>query len=118
MASRVSLLICLGGLLLVVASLVWPHLIGGRQAWSQEEAAAHSRAMVKLHGFTLKRDRGPADATTEEDAELAAARKEFTRGQRALDAARDRGQTTATIFRWLGIFGVLGGGAAYLVGRR
>ena len=118
MAARLSLLICLVGLLLVIASFVWPHLIGGRQAWTREEAAGHSRAMVKLHGLTVKHVRGPADGKVEEDAELAAARQEFARGQRALDAARDRGQTTASIFRWLGIFAVLGGGAAYLVGRR
>ena len=118
MSARISLLICLVGALLVVVSVAWPHLVGGRQAWSQEDAAEHSRAMVKLHGLTLQDAHGDARGKAARDAELAAARKDFERGQQALDNAHSRGQTTATLFRWLGILGVLGGGAAYLSGRR
>ena len=118
MPSRVSLLICLVGAALVVVSFAWPHLVGGRQAWSQEDAAEHSRAMVKLHELTLQDAHGHARGKAAGDAELAAARKDFERGQQALDNAHRRGQTTAILFRWLGILGVLGGGTAYLMGRR
>lgn len=118
MAARLSLLICLVGALLVVVSVAWPHLVGGRQAWSQEDAAEHSRAMVKLHGLTLQDAHDDARGKAAGDAELAAARKDFERGRESLDNAHSRGQTTASVFRWLGILAVLGGGAAYLMGRR
>ncbi len=116
------------GAFLVLASFVWPPLVGGRRAYTEEDAKEYQQASMNLHaqqhthGATdARKMRGPngeRDGHAQpNEADLKAAQERFAEVQEQRDAALTRGQGTAAVFRWLGILFAAGGGIAFFVNR-
>jgi len=122
-----SLGLVAAGVLLVVLSFLLPGLVGGKTAWSDEQAEVYSQATSKMHQLGHERnpnaharEHGNAPHATEHDAQQSAAKfeeaKEHVEQLNAeLGRARTRGQTTAAWLQWIGALCVLLGGVGYYV---
>lgn len=131
------MLFILFGTALVLGSWVWPSLVGGRRAWSEEEAVQLQNSVNDLHqlrfeyGELLKNGTpnaptasqnplidGKANSSAKSDlattAEKIAAAEERNRGLNAkLEQAKSGGQGTAAAMQWVGIGAVLIGILGY-----
>ena len=124
---HVSLGSVAAGVLLVVLSFLLPSLVGGKRAWSDEQAKVYSEATSKMHQLGHERnpdaharEHGNATHAKERDAKQLAAEYEKARERVEqlnveLERARTRGQTTAAWLQWIGVVCVVGGGAGYYV---
>jgi len=124
---HVSLGFVAAGVLLVVLSFLLPSLVGGKRAWSEEQAQVYSEATSKVHQLGHERDpdahareHGKDPHAKEPDAKQLAA--EFEEAKQhveqlnvELERARTRGQTTALWLQWIGAVCVVLGGAGYYV---
>lgn len=111
---------CVCGLI----SLVFPSVVGGKAAYTEEDAVEYQEASLQLHNARAGQgpEENPDDAggaynpNAEPDehehghshertdaAEVKAAEERMAAIESKRDAAVTRGQTTATIFKWLGI---------------
>lgn len=118
---------CVFGLL----AMIWPNVVGGRQAYSDEDALEYQQASLELHNESHKHgppedepvNVDPADpahaghihsedhsAEVDEDA-LKAAEERMAAIEAKRNAAITRGSTTASVFKWLAIV-ALGAGIA------
>jgi hypothetical protein len=106
-----------GGIFLLVASFVWPSIVGGRRAWNDEMAQSYAIAAANYHDALHARAHG-GQAPDGAKPALTQAREDFEEQQSALHSAQTRGQLSATVCRWLGILGAASGFVILLLVRR
>ena len=126
MIFRLAVAIFLTGCLLIAISFVWPHLAGGRKTWTNDEAAQLAAVQTELHGlreqqgnlFLKQKGGDERSAIAQQTAEkLEAAEARYKGLSARLEAARDKGQTTAIILRWGGVALVAAGVAGIAAAR-
>ena len=94
------------GIVLVALSVAWPRLFTSRAVWTDDDAGQHAAAAADFHRQTVA---GPSASGA-----LAAARQKFDESKARLDAARNRGQTTANVLFWIGLVTALTGAFTFL----
>lgn len=131
--SRLPVLFIAIGVLLVAASLVWPYVVGGRRAWSEQDAEQYEQSRVELHSLReqfgkvlqgnssggtdgLTATSNPAGAPQQDAAgnaklrevtdRIAQAEERFKGLEAKLNKAQSDGYATAELMRWIGV-GVL-----------
>jgi len=120
---RLTRCLIAGGIALLVFSFVWPALVGGRRAYTEEDALEFQKASAELRQQILSghHHHDEDDSHAIGDSSLSdrqAAQERFERIQAKRDAAFSRGQTTAAWSRWLGILCLCGGVGIYAAQRR
>jgi hypothetical protein len=103
----------LAGLGLLAFAFVWPRLVGGQAAYSDEDAAEFQSAAANLHD-ALHRSTGLESKSDS----LEAAQERFRQAQAARDDAEVRGQTVAAVAKWAGATCLLVGLCLYVRLRR
>jgi hypothetical protein len=110
----------IAGVCLVAISFGWQSLVGGKRAWSDEQAKEHARLSGEGHHKMHERAEGPAGRHTEHPAKsgeesLEEIKERYQQSREELQQAQSRGATTALVFRWLGAVCTVIGGAGYFV---
>lgn len=115
------------GVVLILASLLWPLLFPTRGDWSDDQAKALSHASAKNHRLQFEaaetashshkhgpaKARDPALVRRERDA----AQEDLQRQLAELHAAQTAGQSTIRLLRWLGIAAAAAGAVGILIWR-
>jgi hypothetical protein len=109
MSARISIALVALGCVLVGFSFAVPSLLGGRNAWTDNEAADLADAQTMVHALRgeaaadfQKRHGDSSTASQQIAARLEAAETRYKHLNANLDAARTKGQSTALILRWSG----------------
>ena len=116
--SQIAIVLIAVGGVFGVMSLLWPAAVGGKRAYTQEDALEYQQTSLELHnqthangstddessGAVHDHEHGPKD-----DAALKAAQTRMDAIEATRDAAIHKGQSTAGVFKWLGILTVAGG---------
>ena len=98
------------GIFLIIVSMIWPWLFGGQAVWTDEDAQVLAAAAADLHRASENVQGEPAG--------LAAAEGRLAESEERLEAARNRGKTTASLLRWLGVALGLAGGIGFVALRK
>ncbi len=121
--SQIAIVLIAVGGVFGVMSLLWPAAVGGKRAYTQEDALEYQQASLELHNQTHAN--GPTDDESggsvyehehddhehgpKDDAALKAAQTRMDAIEATRDAAIHKGQSAAGVFKWLGILTVAGG---------
>ena len=116
--SQIAIVLIAVGGVFGVMSLLWPAAVGGKRAYTQEDALEYQQASLELHNQTHAN--GPTDDESggdghdhehgpKDDAALKAAQARMDAIEATRDAAIHKGQSAAGVFKWLGILTVAGG---------
>ena len=116
--SQIAIVLIAVGGVFGVMSLLWPAAVGGKRAYTQEDALEYQQASLELHNQTHAN--GPTDDESggavhdhehgpKDDAALKAAQARMDAIEATRDAAIHKGQSAAGVFKWLGILTVTGG---------
>ena len=123
------------GVLLIVLSFAWPHMIGTEMVWSEQQALEHSQAAAELHRLQHQRIHEDEDqhgdehghqhepppapktgnAPEQNSASFEAAKHRYERSQAGLQAAQASRPRVAACLKWIGIAGSLAGAIGYYV---
>lgn len=108
------------GVGLVVLSLCWTSIVGGRAAWSKEQAREHAELSAEGHRKMHEQAEGPAkrhkgDASKSGGESREEIQHRYEQVDADLQRAKTRGHTTALVFRWLGAVLTMIGGVGYFV---
>jgi hypothetical protein len=126
MYSRTAVALLVIGCLLIASSWILPQVVGGRKAWSEDDAAQLATVQTELHSLReqmgtafQKQKSGDGDsALTRQTAEsLEAAEARYKQLSARLDAAREKGQSTALVLRWIGVAIAAVGAAGFAAAR-
>jgi hypothetical protein len=125
MNTRSAITLLIVGCVLVASSWALPKVLGGRNAWSQDEAVQLATVQVEIHSLRgqaaeamQKQKSGTADSELSQLTEkLQASELRYKHLSAKLETARDKGQTTATVFRWLGAALALAGLVVFTIVR-
>ncbi len=114
------------GIVFGILSLVWPAAVGGKRAYSDADALEYRQASLELHNQAHAH--GPTDHGSGSDAghahdhdEVAqhkAAQERMDAIEAVRDAAINKGQSTAGVFKWLGVLTLAGGIITHFATRR
>jgi hypothetical protein len=112
---------------LMLSSLLWPKLVGGRRAYTETDAINYQKASADLHDKLHahqghahddhSHDNNKSASSADADAVLQAAKDQFNQAVAKRDSAVTRGQTTAAVMKWLAILAAASGVIVYLVQR-
>ncbi len=93
------------GMTLVVFSYLLPTLVGGRRAWSEEDARAYSQAGAKLHDAIHDHagEHGHAGGATPHAVPLKEAEERFAEHKAKLESAQNRGRFMGRVLFGLGV---------------
>ena len=100
------------GLILVVASVIWPKLDTGRSSWSDEKAKAYQDVSLDYHNLSF---RDPNKAENRRLLDETKAKFEVLKSE--LDSSRERGNKVATWLRWTGVVLAIVGGVGVMTTR-
>lgn len=112
------------GIGLLLVSFILPTAVGGRRAYTDEDAAEYQQASAELHAALHAAAHETGDEANDGEHEahaagsLEAAQSRFDAAQTRRDEAAARGATTAMIVKYLGVLCVAGGIVSYLAMRR
>ena len=116
------------GTFLVCASFAWPRMVGGRRAYTEEDAQEYQQASMNLHAqqhtnsttddHEMLGPHGDLESHAQpKEADLQAAKERFAGVQEKRDAALTHGRGMAAVLKWFGILFAAGGGIAFFVNR-
>jgi len=119
--SQIAVVLIAAGSVFGVMSLLWPAAVGGKRAYTQEDAVEYQQASLELH--TQLHAHGPTDSDSDEgdghahdhadhpqdDAALKAAQERMDAIEATRDAAINKGKSASGVFKWLGILTLAGG---------
>ena len=121
---QLALVLIAVGSVLGLLSLAWPAAVGGKRAYTDEDALEYQQASLELHNQThLHIDEASHDGSVDGDGEhmhehadappddsaLKAAQARMDAIESKRDTAIHKGQSTAAVFKWLAILIVAGG---------
>lgn len=104
---RASQLLFFVGIGVLALSFAWPWIVGGKRAWSEEDAETYTKASSDLHNVQARASHeddeegdghhhhGDEEPATKEDVD--SVKQQFDEIQAKRDAALSRGQTTSFI---------------------
>lgn len=125
MIARISIALVALGCVLFGFSFAVPSLLGGRNAWTENDAAELVDAQTSVHALRSeaaadfqKRHGENSAASQQIAARLEAAESRYKHLNANLDAARNKGQSTALILRWSGAVAALVGFVLLAVSRQ
>jgi multidrug resistance efflux pump len=111
------------GLILLLSSFLWPHLLKDDWVWDEMQAQEHASAAANLHQMTheaaeIQVDERRSEAAKEQAAaELKAAQNRYEGSRQKLERARASRQTATTALRWLGVALLVVGLVGYMAVR-
>ena len=122
-SSQIAIVLIAVGSIFGVLSLLWPAAVGGKRAYSDDDAVEYQQASAKLHeqktshsAASDHHDDVESDGhshnhadVTPNDSGLKAAQERMDAIEAIRDGAINRGQSTAGVFKWLGILTLAGG---------
>ncbi len=121
--ARTSQVLLVSGFALLIFSFSWPSIVGGKRAYTDEDAEEHQAATSTLHSlegqFASQKEKegaghhhhhGEKSHVTEEELKAARDRENASLAKR--DEALTRGQTTALVTKWLSLI-VLAAGLVF-----
>ena len=93
------------GIALLLLSYLLPALVGGRRAWTEEDARAYSQAGANLHDalHSGAGEHGRAVADEPRAVPLKEAEERFAKHKAKLESAQNRGRLTGRILLGLGV---------------
>ena len=99
-----------GGAALILFSLVWPWLVSGRSAHTEEDAKAYQQNSMDVHNrLHARAHKGQDDGHQHADGDLEEAKKRFEESLRKVDAAASRGKLPARIAQVMGALCLIAG---------
>lgn len=137
--SQIAIGLIIAGLVLGALSLAWPSIVGGKSAYTEEQAVEYQQASLELHNQSHAHPPADPDADDDDDGgedggetgqehahstpggespELVAAQARMDAAEAKRDTAVNAGQTMSSVFRWLGILMAGCGIAAHFVAMR
>ena len=112
--TRISFAVSLLGFAAVIASFVWPHVDGGRSAWTEQKAVELQRAQSAIHKLGGHEHSGPVPRLqsaplSHEEQEYRAALATHESLRKELEQAQSRGQRISRWLLWGGLSLVMAG---------
>ena len=117
---QIAMALIAAGCVCGLISLVFPSIVGGRMAYSEEDAIEYQQASLDLHNSLAGQVHEDAsdseDDTHDHDghehpvtdaADVQAAQERMAAIEAKRDTALTRGQSTAAVFKWLAV--IVGG---------
>jgi hypothetical protein len=104
------------GAILVAASWLWPQLVGGRRAWSSDDASQLAILQTQLHSLrdqaamvqeSPKQESADRTKVQRINEQLESTEARYKHFSKKLEAAREKGQSMAAVFRWAGIVAIV-----------
>ena len=105
------------GVLLLLLSWVWPSLVGGAGAHSEQDQQAFEQARTNLLEQMHSHEGGHQGGGSDAESAQQAAQRQFDAAAARRDAAFDKGKTTAVVMRWIGVAVVALGALAHFAMR-
>lgn len=100
------------GVILLVASFLWPRLDDGRSTWTDDKASAYQEVSARYHGLSVGNPNKPENRRL-----LDETKAKFEVLKSELDSTRERGNRVAAWLRWTGVVLAIVGAAGVMTTR-